>query len=266
MATASKSDIADLNWRIEKAEEDLKASRAGLEATQQSLATRPLTSRSSHLGDIDHDIGDSDRRNSGSSNLAPGQQVPWIGMLAATKDTPASHPGYCELCQRSTYAITRHHLFPRRTRTPGRFTDEEREALVTLCWPCHCILHRLIPHELLAKSYHSIEAITTHRGIQAWLRWAKELPIPKLHSFMVPKKPRRTHFDHLLPAIEQALDKIWNDRTFPGEDLRGHQRATALRKLVSQMVGSRDAQKPEIKAVMQSRPEWQTWYNRVFNF
>ncbi|KAJ7464666.1 hypothetical protein B0H11DRAFT_70092 [Mycena galericulata] len=91
----------------------------------------------------------------------------WIGMLSATKDTPAKHVGTCELCGRQTDHITQHHLYPRaaqrRAVTSGfPFTLEQKGSIAAMCWPCHCIVHRLIPVDILASSFHSIDLLKTH--------------------------------------------------------------------------------------------------------
>jgi hypothetical protein len=194
------------------------------------------------------------------------EEMPWVRMLSVIKDTPSRKPETCKLCGRPTHAITKHHWFPRRFQRSADLTPEQRKAVVFFCWPCHCILHRLIPHNILGEHYLSVESLARHGGIKSWLRWAKTRSIAELHGLMIPIKPKsRTHFEHLLPAIEEALDKIWAEQNFP-EGIKGRVRAaaTALRNLVAEMVGSRDVQRPEIRAVMLRRPEWQAWYQQVF--
>lgn len=96
-------------------------------------------------------------------------ESPWIGMLSVTKDTPAKHTGNCELCCCQTNQITTHHLYPRATvrkaaKSGFPFTLEQKESVAAMCWPCHCIVHRLIPADILATSFHSIDLLKTHGG------------------------------------------------------------------------------------------------------
>jgi hypothetical protein len=98
-----------------------------------------------------------------------GNHSPWIGMLSVTKDTPARHSGTCELCGCHTDQITIHHLYPRaaarRAATSSfPFTLEQKESVAAICWPCHCIIHRLLPPNILASSFHSIDLLKTHDG------------------------------------------------------------------------------------------------------
>ncbi|KAJ7829782.1 hypothetical protein B0H14DRAFT_3465456 [Mycena olivaceomarginata] len=81
-------------------------------------------------------------------------EPPWIKMLSVTKDTPAKYTGTCGLCGRQTDQITTNHLYPRAT----------KESVAAMCWPCHCIVHRLIPADILAPSFHSIDLLRTHGG------------------------------------------------------------------------------------------------------
>ncbi|KAJ7153107.1 hypothetical protein C8R43DRAFT_453380 [Mycena crocata] len=94
---------------------------------------------------------------------------PWIGMLSVTEDTLATCPGICELCRRHTDHLTQHHLFPRaavkRAADSGfPFTPEQKNSVAALCWPCHCIVHRLIRADILAAAFHSIDLLRTHGG------------------------------------------------------------------------------------------------------
>lgn len=78
--------------------------------------------------------------------------------------------GVCELCNR-TSPITRHHVYPQAyTRNSGeKFTLVQKHATVGLCWPCHSKCHSLIPHKNMVETFHSISALKSHSGIQAWL-------------------------------------------------------------------------------------------------
>ncbi|KAF7348688.1 HNH endonuclease [Mycena venus] len=121
----------------------------------------------------------------------------WISMLSATKDTPARHTctGTCELCGNQTDKITMHHLYPRAVvRKAAKrgfpFTPDQKDSIASMCWPCHCIVHRLIPADILASAFHSIDLLKTHDGIRAWLVWAQPKGPQYLHSLMVPNPPK----------------------------------------------------------------------------
>ncbi|KAJ6544555.1 hypothetical protein DFH09DRAFT_1173015 [Mycena vulgaris] len=150
-----------------------------------------------------------------------------------------------------------------------------------MCWPCHCIVHRLIPADILAASFHSIDLLKTHDDIRAWLRWAQQKSIMYLHSLMIPRtlkvpctpkvqKAKATRGPSLpreSPKIQNALDTIWaeNQGGFPrwegkGKKTRGH----ALRQQVRRLVGSSNVRKPDIEAAM-TKPEYQEWQQWVFH-
>ncbi|KAJ6558390.1 hypothetical protein B0H19DRAFT_1376815 [Mycena capillaripes] len=119
----------------------------------------------------------------------------WIGMLSETKDTLSKRTGTCDLCDCSTNHLTQHHLYPRAVarkaaKRGSPFTSKQKDSVAGLCWPCHCIVHRLIPADVLASSFHSIDLLKTHDGILAWLHWAQPKGIQYLHSIMISKIPR----------------------------------------------------------------------------
>ncbi|KAJ7472190.1 hypothetical protein FB451DRAFT_1367982 [Mycena latifolia] len=215
-----------------------------------------------------------------ASIAGPSQAVhePWIGMLSETKDTPAKHTGTCELCGHQTEHITQHHLYPRATvrkaATNGfPYTPEQKASIAALCWPCHCIVHRLIPNDILASSFHSIELLKIHGGIQAWLHWAQRKSVRDLHSLMIPRSPKITKgkrgpvLPQASPTVQRALETIWaqNQDGFPrwegkGTKTRGH----SLRQQVRRLPGLNNVRKPDIEAAMRANPEWQQWQQWVF--
>ncbi|KAJ7642340.1 hypothetical protein DFH06DRAFT_1214565 [Mycena polygramma] len=211
----------------------------------------------------------------------PNIESPWIGMLSAIKDTRANESGTCELCGRETHRITKHHLYPRAVSRKAAargspFTREQTDSIAVLCWPCHCIIHRLIPGNVLAASFHSVDLLMTHVGVQAWLHWAL-LPghsVQHLHSFMIPPKvpkttkaPKTKILPPPSPSIQRALDTIWaeNQGSFPKlESKRGKTRGHALRCAVRQLMGNGSAIKPTIRAAMAANPEYLEWQQWVF--
>ncbi|KAJ7840734.1 hypothetical protein B0H14DRAFT_3695517, partial [Mycena olivaceomarginata] len=111
-------------------------------------------------------------------------EPPWIGMLSVTKDTSAKHTGTLRKAAKSG--------FP--------FTLEQKESVAAMCWPCHCIVHRLIPADILAASFHSINLLRTHGG-PAWLRWAQQ------KSIML-RKPRQREDPPCLEEVSENSKRL----------------------------------------------------------
>lgn len=112
----------------------------------------------------------------------------WIKGLVSYLDEGNLVPGVCDLCERETHKITRHHVIPRSQRDRDRFTIEEMNELLQLCLPCHRALHRAIPNnEELAVEFNSLARIAEHPRIQSWLKFAKAHSIRDLHGLMRPR-------------------------------------------------------------------------------
>ncbi|KAJ6542535.1 hypothetical protein DFH09DRAFT_1322387 [Mycena vulgaris] len=81
-----------------------------------------------------------------------------------------------------------------------------------MCWPCHRIVHRLIPADILASSFHSIALTKTHGGSLASLGAAEIDAGPALVD-----DPMLSEGSILSEAIQSALDTIWaqNQDSFP---------------------------------------------------
>ncbi|KAJ7210019.1 hypothetical protein GGX14DRAFT_394821 [Mycena pura] len=208
-------------------------------------------------------------------------EPPWIRMLSITKDTPAKYTGTCELCGRQTDHVTKHHLYPRsavrRAAKSGfLFTIEQRDSVAAMCWPCHCVVHRLIPADVLAASFHSIDLLKAHSGTLILELFEVELLTlaqrsPGLASLVSAEvnsvlalvdDPAHSEGSENLPKIETALDTIWveNQGSFlkwegQGKKTRGH----ALRQQVRRLVGSNNVRKPDIETVMKTKPEYRKW-------
>ncbi|KAK7454891.1 hypothetical protein Landi51_03100 [Colletotrichum acutatum] len=108
----------------------------------------------------------------------------WLRGLVSYPDEGHKVQGFCDLCERETHKITRHHVIPRSQRDRDRFTIEEMNELLELCLPCHINLHRAIPNEKLAVEFNSLARIMTHPRIQSWLIFAKAHSIRDLHGLM----------------------------------------------------------------------------------
>ncbi|KAK1700765.1 hypothetical protein BDP55DRAFT_644103 [Colletotrichum godetiae] len=112
----------------------------------------------------------------------------WLKGLVTHLDEGNVAPGFCDLCERKTHQITRHHVIPRTQRDRDRFTIEEMNELLQLCQPCHRALHRAIPNnEVLAVEFNSLARIAEHPRIKSWLIFAKAHSIRDLHGLMRPQ-------------------------------------------------------------------------------
>ena len=80
-------------------------------------------------------------------------------------------PSNCELCERSHFALTAHHLVPRSVRDialkHGWHKKETLSRIAWLCRGCHDYVHRIASPTTLGKEYWSIELLL--RRTEIWL-------------------------------------------------------------------------------------------------
>ena len=80
-------------------------------------------------------------------------------------------PRSCELCERSHFALTAHHLIPRSVQRKALeqrwHKTEELRKIAWLCRGCHDHLHRIATPTELGKDYWSIELLL--RRTEIWL-------------------------------------------------------------------------------------------------
>ena len=83
-------------------------------------------------------------------------------------------PKSCELCERSQFALTSHHLVPQSVfkTLPKEASSQHKYQPNTawLCRGCHRFLHRIITEEALAKDYCSIELLLRRTEIWQFAR------------------------------------------------------------------------------------------------
>lgn len=218
----------------------------------------------------------------------------WEAVVSRSTTKLFPTPGECKLCLRHSDHSTSHHLIPQSVCLEG-----QDNRTVKICRLCHDVVHGVMSNEEMAASYNTLELLRTHPGVISWLRWNLELTDEQLKAKMQPRhhipepvpgaksygpalpsrkaSQRREIFDPLLPAIEQALEKIWSERAegvdFPrfgfaarDEDdpdgnwkLNRRSRGYALRKQIRRIIGTEAVQKPEMRQVMLSRSEWIPW-------
>ena len=72
----------------------------------------------------------------------------------------------CELCQRESLRLTRHHLVPRSR--GGKIGPK-----APLCPTCHRQLHAMFSETTLAKELNSIETLRANPRVANYLHWAR---------------------------------------------------------------------------------------------
>ena len=83
----------------------------------------------------------------------------------------------CELCQREK-KLTFHHLIPKKNHKikyiKKRFSsiDLNKYGIMT-CIDCHKMIHKLIPHKLLALEYNSKEKLLNHPELEKFIIWVR---------------------------------------------------------------------------------------------
>ena len=86
----------------------------------------------------------------------------------------------CSCCQRESDYLTKHHLIPR-TRHRNKivrkkFTRDQLNTTINLCRPCHNQIHAIFTEKELERNYNSLETLTTHAEIIAFVEWIKDKP------------------------------------------------------------------------------------------
>jgi len=89
--------------------------------------------------------------------------------------------GRCELCERASIEVTRHHLIPRTRHSNKRnqkiFDREDvRTRLAWLCRPCHGFIHKILTEKQLEFEYNSVEGLRAHPEIQKFTGWIRTKP------------------------------------------------------------------------------------------
>ncbi|CAF1012085.1 unnamed protein product [Rotaria sordida] len=85
--------------------------------------------------------------------------------------------GECKLCG-CHQRITIHHLIPKlilkRMRNSGKESVDVSKYLIEVCRPCHNEIHRIWPHNELAKDYQTVDMILDAPAIQPYLNWKRK--------------------------------------------------------------------------------------------
>ncbi|KUI69886.1 Uncharacterized protein YisB [Cytospora mali] len=206
----------------------------------------------------------------------------------------------CELCNRvARYdrGITKHHLYPQsvvKAAAEGKYTAEQKCSLALLCWPCHSAIHRIIPNDRLAQSFHSVELLKAHSEVQDWVQRMKRATTAELNpptrsnriisrvgafsisqvsgvkKVKMSKSERRLaeklQRSSIVPQINLALDTLWaqNGNSFPRLFTGSARRNRRLRDAVRELSRNKDVQCPDVREALRSRPEYREWYDWAF--
>lgn len=85
--------------------------------------------------------------------------------------------GPCCLCGRHT-DLTFHHLIPRKVHRRAHFRkhvpQEQLQAGVALCRPCHKAVHRLFDEMTLARELNTLEALRAAPAMQRHIQWVRK--------------------------------------------------------------------------------------------
>ncbi|KAG7054716.1 HNH endonuclease [Colletotrichum scovillei] len=179
----------------------------------------------------------------------------WLRTLVSALDVGSIDPGVCELCERETHKITRHHVIPRSQRDRDRFTIEEMNELLALCLPCHTTLHRAIPNKELADEFNSLARIMTHPRMQSWLVFAKAHSIGDLHGLM---RLPGTDGTLELEEDERRLHLLHLEEHMANFATRGRQDWLALRYFLKIRIPWH-VRNSEVRHVLMDQKEGQSW-------
>lgn len=88
-------------------------------------------------------------------------------------------PQRCELCDRATGDLTRHHLIPR-TRHSNRRNKRDfdrkdvRTRIAMLCRACHKQVHASLSEKELERYYNTLAALRAHPDIGRFVKWVRK--------------------------------------------------------------------------------------------
>lgn len=83
----------------------------------------------------------------------------------------------CELCNREK-ELTFHHLIPKKNHKI-KYIREKYSFLninsygIKICRDCHKMIHKLIPHKLLALDYNTMEKLKNHPELKKFIEWVR---------------------------------------------------------------------------------------------
>ena len=87
----------------------------------------------------------------------------------------------CELCARTTFRLTEHHLIPRtlhgNKKAKKLFTREDmKQRKAMICGSCHRQIHRLYTEKQLGYELNTIELLKAQPDVITWIEWVGKRP------------------------------------------------------------------------------------------
>jgi len=84
----------------------------------------------------------------------------------------------CELCERTTVPLTKHHLIPkaRHNKKVKRDHGDERNKVAMMCRPCQDQIHKLFTEKQLEREYYTIDLLKSNEDVRNWIAWVQKRP------------------------------------------------------------------------------------------
>ena len=86
----------------------------------------------------------------------------------------------CQLCERETDLIRRHHLIPE---------NRKQSDVIQVCRQCGSQVHLLFTNKELEKELYTVDKLKDNPKMKKYLDWVKDKPIEK--KYCIKKKKRR---------------------------------------------------------------------------
>jgi len=87
----------------------------------------------------------------------------------------------CELCDRATGDLTRHHLIPRTRHANKRNKKafdraDVHHRIAMLCRACHKQVHAVLTEKQLEREFNTLDLLRSHPDIARFVAWARKQP------------------------------------------------------------------------------------------
>lgn len=84
----------------------------------------------------------------------------------------------CELCERTTVPLTKHHLIPkaRHNKRVRRDHGADRNRVAMMCRPCQDQIHSLFTEKELEREYHTVDLLKKSEKVRDWIEWVRKRP------------------------------------------------------------------------------------------
>ena len=84
----------------------------------------------------------------------------------------------CELCERATLPLTKHHLIPkaRHNKRVKRDLGTDRNKIAMMCRPCQNSIHAFFTEKQLEREYYTIDLLKKSPLVVNWIEWVSKRP------------------------------------------------------------------------------------------